>query len=141
MGGWRCHSDVIIIRDETGDRVRVTSRTGSVRSFLWESEESEESRIRRQTRRIDFWSSQTQGKLAPYGGHSNWGPNEYDSIEDCVPPSYVETFNSKLIKRFPTRTRNRYVFSNSDIPMFFIWSIVMIDFARSVNCEYGTIAI
>ena len=82
-----------------------------------------ESSTRRQTRRIDFWSSQTQGKLAPYEGRTWWRPN--DSIEDCVSPPYVETFNSKLIKRFRTWTRSRYVFSNSEIPMFFICTIVM----------------
>ena len=32
---------------------------------------------------------------------------------------YVETFNSKLIKRFRTWTRSRYVFSNFEIPMFY----------------------
>ena len=72
---------------------------------------------RHQTRKIDFWSSQTRGELAPYGGRSRWGPK--DSIEDCVSPSYVETFNSKLIRRFRTWTRSRYVFSNSEIPMFY----------------------
>ena len=44
---------------------------------------------------------------------------------DCVSPSNVETFNSKLIKRFRTKTRSRYVFSNFEIPMFFICTIVM----------------
>ena len=47
----------------------------------------------------------------------------------CLSP-YVETFNSKLIKRFRTWTRSRYVFSNFEIPMFFICSIVMEHFCR-----------
>ena len=84
-----------------------------------------------QTRRIDFWSSQTRGERSPYEGRSSWGPNEWDSIDDCVSPSYVETFNSKLIKRFRTWTRSRYVFSNSGIPMFFICSIVM-----NIRCPF-----
>ena len=40
-------------------------------------------------------------------------------MENCVSPPYVEIFNSKLIKRFRTWTRSRYVFSNSEIPMFY----------------------
>ena len=40
--------------------------------------------------------------------------------QHCVSPPYVETFNSKLIKRFCTWTRGRYAFSNSEIPMFII---------------------
>ena len=43
----------------------------------------------------------------------------------CVSPPYVKTFNSKLIKRFRTWTRSRYVFSNFEIPMFFKCSIVI----------------
>ena len=37
----------------------------------------------------------------------------------------VEYFNSKLIKRLRTWTRSRYVFSNFEIPMSFMCSIVM----------------
>ena len=33
-GGCRCHSVVTIVRDETGDGVRVTSRTGSAQRFV-----------------------------------------------------------------------------------------------------------
>ena len=40
-------------------------------------------------------------------------------MEDCISPPYIETFNSKLIKRFRTWTRSRYVFSNSEILMFY----------------------
>ena len=40
-GGRRCHSDVTIVRDETGDGVRVTSRTGG----LWRIERKLESWI------------------------------------------------------------------------------------------------
>ena len=124
-GGRRCHSDVTKVRDETGDGVRVTSRTGSVQRFMENWKNVRELNTRRQTKRFDFCSSQTRGELAPYGGRSRWGPNEYDIIEDCVSPPYVETFNTKLIKRFRTWTRSRYVFSNFEIPMFFICSIVL----------------
>ena len=33
-GGRRCHSDVTIVRDETGNGVRLTSRTGSAQWFV-----------------------------------------------------------------------------------------------------------
>ena len=52
-------------------------------------------------------------------GAARVGGQMNDSLEDCVSPPYVETFNSKLIKRFRTWTRSRYVFSNSEIPMFY----------------------
>ena len=52
-------------------------------------------------------------------GPQELGAKMNDSIEDCVSPPYVETFNSKLIKRFRTWTGSRYVFSNSEIPMFY----------------------
>ena len=95
---------------ERGDRVRVTSRTGSALRFVGDLKNVRELNTRRQTRKIDFWSSQTRGELAPYGGRSRWGLNEYDSKEDCVSPPYVETFNSELIKRYRIQTRSRYVF-------------------------------
>ena len=69
-------TDVTIVREKTGDGVRVTSRTWSVQRFVENWKKVVELKIRRQTRRIDFWSSQTRGELAPYGGRSRWGPNE-----------------------------------------------------------------
>ena len=39
-------------------------------------DDDEELGTRRKTRRIDFWSSQARGELAPYEGRSRWGPNE-----------------------------------------------------------------
>ena len=103
--------------------MRVTSRTGKRAEVCVRIWRKTELGTRRQTRRIDFWSSQTRGERALYEGRSRRGPNEWDSIEDCVSPPYVETFNSKLIKRFRTWTRSRYVFSNSEIPMSHYMSI------------------
>ena len=134
-GGWRCHSDVTIHRDKTGDKVRVTSRTGSARRFVWEFEERESWKLDTKRegsifvlaggrRTCALWGLPETGATRD-GGRSSWGPNEQDNIEDYVSPPYVETFNSKLIKRFRTWTRSRYVFSNSKIPMFFICSIVI----------------
>ena len=54
-----------------GWRHAPEARGGCVR--IWREKESG---TRRQTRRIDFWGSQTRGELAPYGGHTRWGPNE-----------------------------------------------------------------
>ena len=138
-GGLRCLSDVIIVQDDTGWQGvgDVTHRKrAEVCVRIWRKSESstrrqtkrfdfwrwtcalmgpQESGTRHQTRRIDFWSSQARGECAPNGGGGgggrlSWGPKELDSIEDCVSPPYVETFNSKLIKRFRTWTRS-YVFS------------------------------
>ena len=67
-GRWRCHSDVITVRDDTGRQGAgdVTQRKhAEVCVRIWRKYESGP---RRQTKRIDFWSSQAQGKLAPYGG-------------------------------------------------------------------------
>ena len=66
--------DVTIVRDETVDGVRVTSRTGSARRFVGDLKKVRELSTRRQTRRIDFWSSQARGELAPDWGRSRWGP-------------------------------------------------------------------
>ena len=87
--------------------------------------------LKKESRRIDFWSSQAPGERASYQSCTRWGPNEQDSKEDCVSPPYVETFNSKLIKRFSTWTRSRYVVLNSEIPMSFICSIVM-----NIGCPF-----
>ena len=53
-----------------------------------------------------------------------WVPHEIGARwrsqhKKIVSPSHVETFNSKLIKRFRTWTRSRYVFSNFESPMFY----------------------
>ena len=46
-------------------------------------------------------------------------------MEDCVSLPYVETFNSKLIKRFRTWTRSCCVFSNFKIPTYFMYTCYM----------------
>ena len=71
-------------------------------------------------RRSTFGACRREANVRPMGG-SSWGPNESDNIEDCVSPPYVETFNSKLRKRFRTWTRSCYVFSNSEIYMFYCY--------------------
>ena len=127
---------------ERGDSVQVTSRTGSARRFVGDLKKVRELNTRRQTRRLDFWSSQTQGELAPYGGCSRWGPNEWDSIEDCVSPPYVETFNSKLIKK--VSYLNKQVVMCFRISRFLcslcvlsLWTFYVY-FAHGVNSGYST---
>ena len=67
LGGWRCQSDIIIVWDETGwlgagDVMHRKRADVCVR--IWRKSEMS---IRRQTRRINFWSSQTWGEVVPYG--------------------------------------------------------------------------
>ena len=128
-GGWRCHWDVITVRDDTGWQGAgdVTHRKhAEVCVRIWRKQESGS---RRQTRRINFWSSQARGERAPYGGplelRAKW-IRQHRRL--CL-----SSFNSKLIKRFRTWTRSPYVFSNSVIPMFFIYSIVM-----NIICPFRT---
>ena len=116
QNGWRSASDVTHRK-----RAEVCGDLNKV----------EELKLDTGRRRSTFGARRREANLRPMRGRSSWGPNEYDSIEDCVSPPYVETFNSKVIKRFRTWTRSRYVFSNSGIPMFFIYSIVM-----NIRCPF-----
>ena len=109
----RCHNS------PRRNRARVTSLTGSARRFVWEFEESQSRVLDAKRRGSTFGARRREANLRPMVDRSRWGPNELVSIEDCVSPPYVETFNSMSIKRFRTWTRSRYVFSNSEIPMFY----------------------
>ena len=115
--------------------VRVTSRTESARRFVLESEESEIGELDAKREGSTFGARWHE---ANFGGRSRRRPFEMGAklisvlfIEDCVSPPYVETFNSKLIKRFRTKTRSGYEFLNSEIPMFFICSIVI-----NIRCPF-----
>ena len=59
--------DVTIVRDETGDRVRGTSRTGSARRFVGDLKKVRELETGHQTRRFDFCELTEAGEFAPYG--------------------------------------------------------------------------
>ena len=97
------------------------------RGGLWEIWRKLESwKTRRRTRRFDFWGSLRRDEFARRGIRTRSGAKWIRRHSEIVSLSpYVETFNSKLIKRFHTWTRSPYVFSNFEIPMFFICSIVM----------------
>ena len=128
----RCHNS------PRRNRVRVTSRTGSARRFMWEFEERQSWVQDAKREGSIFGALRREANLLPMEAArdeacSRWGPNEQDSIEDCVSPPYFETFNSKFIKRFCTWTRSRYAFSNFEIPVFFIYSIVM-----NIICPFPT---
>ena len=101
-------------------------------------------------RKLESWVQDAKQEGSTFGarrgeansrpmGATRYGGQMNDSIEDCVSPPYVETFNSKLIKRFRIWTRSRYVFSNFEIPMFFIWSSVMNIVCPFRTCPYSCI--
>ena len=110
---------------ERGDRVRVTSRTGSAQRFVGDLKKVRELEIRFRTETVDFWARSGETILRAMGAVQDRGQMDKTAYWDCVSPPYVETFNSKLIKRFRTWTRSRYVFLNFEIPMFFICSMYM----------------
>ena len=60
---------------------------------------------RRRTRRFDFWGSLRRDEFACHGCRTRLGPDEEASIKRLCLSSYVETFNSKVIKRFRTWTK------------------------------------
>ena len=66
-GGWRCHSDVTILRDKTGDGVRVTSRTESARRFVWEFEERESWILDAKREGSTFGALRREANLRPIG--------------------------------------------------------------------------
>ena len=66
-GGWRCHSDVITVRDDTGWQGAgdVTHRKHvEVCVRIWGKKESG---FRRQTRRIDFGARRREANVRPMG--------------------------------------------------------------------------
>ena len=109
--------------------MRVTSRTGSTRKFVWEFGENK-SRVLDAKREWSILELAGARRTC-----ARWGPLELGAKwirqhRRCVSPPYVETFNSKLIKRFRTWTRSSYVFLRF---LFFIYSIVM-----NITCLFCT---
>ena len=93
-----------------------------------------ESGTRRQTRRIDFWSSQARGELVPYGGGAlETGAKWIRQHRRLSLSSLRRNLQLKVNKKVSYLKKNRYVFSNSGIPMFFICSIVM-----NIICPFRT---
>ena len=73
--------------------------------FLGISKEVSRIETRRWTRRFDFWGSLRWDEFARHGCHTREGPDEEASITRLCFSPYVETFNSKVIKRFRTWTK------------------------------------
>ena len=111
--------NVTIVRDETGDGVRVTSPTGSAQIFMENWKKVGELKLDTGRRRSTFGARWGETNLRAVGAVRDRGQMNKTALRDCVSPPYVETFNSKLIKRFCTWTSSRYVFSNCEIPMFY----------------------
>ena len=87
--------------DETGDKVRVTSRTGSAQRSLGISKKV------RELKQDAEWGGSTFG--ARWGEtnlcRTRLGPDEEANIKRLCLSPYVETFNLKVIKRFRTWTK------------------------------------
>ena len=73
--------DVTIVRDETGDGVRVTSRTRS------------DQRFERKRRGSTFGARRREATLRTMGATRDGGQMNKTAEQDCVSPPYVETFN------------------------------------------------
>ena len=66
---------------ERGDRVRVTSRTGSAQRFVKNLKKVRELITRRQKRMFDFWGSLRRDEFARHGCRMREGPDEEASIK------------------------------------------------------------
>ena len=120
--------DVTIARyEEQSDRVRMTSRTGSARRSLGDFEESCRVEARRRTRWSTFAGTPKPGEFARYGRRTRSGQDDKDSMKRLCLSPYVETFNSKIIKAFVPEQRSRYVFSNFEIPTFYVYMLPTFD--------------
>ena len=95
------------------------SSTGSAQRFveIWRKLESWDWTLDEDDRLLEL--ADARRTCALWGAARDGGQMNKTSVEDGVSPPYVETFNSKLIKRFCTWTGGRYVFSNFEIPMFY----------------------
>ena len=83
------------------------------------------------TRRVDFRGSQRPDECVRYGRCTRWGADGIASIERlCISLPCVETFNSKVIKRFVPELRSRYVF-------FVFWdSYVLCIYVMNILCTF-----
>ena len=118
---------VIVVRDETGWQgvSEVTHRKrADVCVRIWRKLESWVLDTKR--RGLTFGARRREANLHPMGAARDGGQMNNTASQDHVSLPYVETFNSKLII-----LRSRYVFSNFEIHMFFICSIVI-----NIRCPF-----
>ena len=63
-----------------GDKVRVTSHTGSTRKFVWDFEENKSRVLDAEREGSIFGARRREANVRPMGGgeggRSSWGPNE-----------------------------------------------------------------
>ena len=127
----RCHNSP---DGKLGNRVRVTSRTGSARRILGILKKSVELSSWPGRRWLTFASSPKPGQWPCGGCHTCWvGADGKVIIERlCISLPYVETFNSKVIKSFVPELRSRYVF------FVFRDSYVLCMYVMNIICSFHT---
>ena len=110
----------------------MTSCTGSVRGGFWEIwEKSVELRTRHRTRRVDFRLLAEARPVALWRvPHVLWADGNASIERLCISLSYVETFNSKVIKSFVPELRSRYVF------FVFRDSYVLCIYVMNIPCTF-----
>ena len=116
---------------ERSDRVRMTSCTRSARRFVGDLKKVVELRQDTGRRRSTFGARWGETNLRAIGA----ARDEEGSIKRLCLSPYVKTFNSKVIKRFCTWTRSRYMFSNFEFSMFFMCSTLCI-YVMNVPCTF-----
>ena len=89
------------------------------------------------TRRFDFWGLLRRDKFVRHGCCTRLGPEEEASIKRfCLFP-YVETFNSKVIKRFRTWTKKLLpVFKFRD--SYVLYAYMLSKWVRNIRCTFRT---
>ena len=126
--------DVTIARDgKWGYRVRMTSRTGSVRRILGIWRKLAELRLDTEQ---DGWLSLARGGLGQVSHEMGVGRGKSQNRKIFPLSPYVEKpLNSKVIKSFVPELRSRKCFSCFEIPVFsviYIWTLY-------VDFTYGRI--
>ena len=101
---------------------------------LGDFEESWRVETRQRTRQCSL----RRGEFARYGCYARLEPDEEASIKRLCLSPYVETFNSKLIKRFRTWTNKLLcVFEFRDFYVLSVWTLYVY-FAHGINYGYVT---
>ena len=103
-----------------GNRVRMTSRTGSSRRILEIWRKLELSSASREDGWFFACAPRPWAGVARDGGGGRWKSKNRKNV--YLSP-YVETFNSKVMKGFVPELRCRKCFSCFEIPMFYVYML------------------
>ena len=116
--------DVTIAQDETG-RQGANDVTHRKRAEVFGNLKKVKGvETRRWTRRFDFWGSLRWDEFACHGCRMRQGPDEEASIKRLCFSPYIETFNSKVIKRFRTWTKKSLrVFEFRDSYVLYVYML------------------